>query len=92
MRTCQEDVRMPAHRRRYDDETGRPLPCVVKLPPAVAAVVYRETLARGFGSETELVVHVMRAWAEVLAPMNWPETLAQLRSQDAADGQAPKAG
>lgn len=78
---------MPARRNRIDDQ-GKPAPCVVRVPPALAAVLYRERLRGRYRDETELVAAILRAWAEELAPVDWPAVVEELR-REAGEGSKP---
>lgn len=84
---------MPAARKRYD-ENDKPTPCVVKIPAKLAEFIYRERLDRKYRDETELVVHIVRMWAESLDPVNWKDVLRRLKEEDAEedDGAGTKAG
>lgn len=76
---------MAKPRRRFDEGTGKLLPCTVMIPPKLAKFIYRERLLRNFADETELLHHIVRVWSETLEPVNEKELLRLLREE--AEGQ-----
>lgn len=78
---------MPAPRKRTDAR-GRALPCVVRVPPTLAEVLYRERIRGRYRDETELVVSIIREWAAKLEAVEWAEVLAELKREEEADAAA----
>jgi hypothetical protein len=78
---------MPKPRNRYA-ANGRALPCGVKIPPALAQVLYRERMRGRYRDETELVVSIIREWAAKLEAVEWAEVLAELRKEEEAEAAA----
>lgn len=78
---------MPQPRNRYA-ANGKPLPCAVRIPPVLAQVLYRERIRGRFRDETELVIAVIRKWAEGLEPVDWESVYAELRKEEEADAAA----
>lgn len=69
---------MPKPRRRYSAK-DEPEPCTVTIPPALASYLYREKRRGNFRDETELVVAIVREWADKLEAVDWPGLLAELK-------------
>jgi hypothetical protein len=66
---------MASHRRRLAPNGG-PAPCVVRIPATLSPILFREKRKKGFRDETELVVAIVRAWADAnghgpLTPDEW---------------------
>lgn len=79
---------MPQPRNRYA-ANGKPLPCAVRIPPVLAQVLYRERIRGRFRDETELVIAVIRKWAEGLEPVDWDSVYAELKREAAAQEDSP---
>lgn len=84
---------MPKPRNRYA-ANGRALPCSVKIPTALAEVLYRGRIRGRFRDETELVVSIIRERAAKLEAVEWAEVLAALKREEeeeeaAAQNDAP---
>jgi len=71
---------MPVRVRFTKDD--KPAPCVVRLPPPLAQFVYREKRKGSFKDETELVCAIVRKWTEGLTAVDWPQLLAELKTED----------
>lgn len=76
-------ARMPAPRKRIG-ANGRALPCVVRVPPALAELLYRERLNGRYRDETELVIAIIREWAAKQEPIDWESVLADLKREEEA--------
>lgn len=74
-------ARMPKPRKRYDAR-GKPRPCAITLPPALAAYLYRECVGGKYRDETQLVTELVRKWADEQKDVDWPAVLAALKKAD----------
>lgn len=82
-------------RVRYGDD-GQPKTCVVKIPPHLAQILYREALKARAGrggtlvEESDIVIRLIERWAESLPAVDWPAVLGELRAEaDAGARRAP---
>lgn len=83
---------MAKPRQRYTDD-DKPRHCDVRVPPALAVYLYRERLERKYRDETELVMHIVRMWAESLDPVDWKDLLKRLKEEEQGGaGAGAKAG
>lgn len=88
---------MPRPRVRYDG-SGKPLPCKVFVPPHLAQYLYRAAAAARAGKgglivdETEIVLDLIKKWAESTGALTWESVLADLKKEEEEETPSPPKG